>query len=224
MKKETTKRLVLTAMMLAIATVIAFICSLIPFLNFPFGGGITIASMLPIILVSYLYGTKWGLFTGFTYSVIQMMLGYSTIGAIFTPSNDAYMGIINALLICVIDYVLAYTALGLGGVFRNKIENKGLALCLGSIVALAVCYACHVLSGFIFYGAWAEWFFTDTVIADTAFSKWIMSTFTGNGLSLLYSVVYNGCYMIPEMIITAICAFPISKIEGVKKINIRLDK
>ena len=220
MKQETTKRLVLTAMMLAIATVIAFICSLIPFLNFPFGGGITIASMLPIILVSYIYGTRWGLFTGFTYSVIQMMLGYSTIGALFTPANDAYQGIINALLICVIDYILAYTALGLGGVFRNKLENKGLALCLGSILALVVCYAFHVISGFIFYGAWAEWFFTDTVIADTEFSKWIMSTFKGNGLSLLYSMVYNGCYMIPEIVITSVCAFPVAKIRGVNKINI----
>ena len=224
MKKETTKRLVLTAMMLAIATVIAFICSLIPFLNFPFGGGITISSMLPIILISYMYGTKWGVFTGFSYSIIQMMLGYSTVGALFTPTSDSYQGILNALLICVIDYILAYTALGLGGVFRNKIENKGLALCLGSIVALVSCYAFHVLSGFIFYGAWAKWFFTDTVIADMSASKWVMSTFTGKGLSLIYSVVYNGCYMIPEMIITAMCAFPISKIEGVKKINIRLDK
>ena len=149
-----------------------------------------------------------------------MMLGYSTIGALFTPASDSYQGILNALLICVIDYILAYTALGLGGVFRNKFENKGLALCLGSIVALAVCYAFHVLSGFIFYGAWAEWFFTDTEIASLAVSEWIMSTFSGNGLSLLYSVVYNGCYMIPEIIITAACAFPISKIREVKKINI----
>ncbi len=218
--KLNTKRLVLTAMMLAIATVIAFICSLIPFLNFPFGGGITICSMLPIILVSYMYGTKWGVFTGFTYSVIQMMLGYGTIGALFTPSSDSYQGIINALLICVIDYILAYTALGLGGVFRNKIENKGLAICLGSIVAIAVCYAFHVLSGFIFYGAWASWFFEETVMAELAVSKWIMSTFTGNSLAFLYSLVYNGCYMIPEIVITAICAFPIAQIHTVKKIDI----
>ena len=218
--KLNTKRLVLTAMMLAIATVIAFICSLIPFLNFPFGGGITICSMLPIVLISYMYGTKWGLFTGFTYSVIQMMLGYGTIGALFTPASDSYQGIINALLICVIDYILAYTSLGLGGIFRNKVENKGLALCLGSIVALIVCYAFHVLSGFIFYGAWASWFFEDTVMAELAVSKWIMSTFTGGGLSLLYSLIYNGCYMIPEIIITAVCAFPIAQIHTVKKIDI----
>ncbi len=220
MKQEKTKRIVLTAMMLAIATVIAFVCSLIPFLNFPFGGGITICSMLPIVLVSYIYGVKWGIFTGFTYSVIQMMLGYGTIGAMFTPASDSYQGVLNALLICFIDYTLAYTALGLGGVFRNKIQSKGLALCLGSIVALLTCYVFHVLSGAIFYGAWAEWFFNDTVMADTAVSGWVMNTFSGGGLSLVYSIVYNGCYMIPEIIITAVCAFPISKIYAVKKINI----
>ena len=220
MKQETTKRLVLTAMMLAIATVIAFICSLIPFLNFPFGGGITICSMLPIILISYLYGIKWGFFTGFTYSIIQMMLGYGTIGALFTPTDDAYQGVINALLICVIDYILAYTALGLGGVFRNKIDNKSLSICLGSIVALVTCYVFHVLSGAIFYGAWATWFFEDTVMAELSVSKWIMERFTGQSLSLVYSTVYNGCYMVPEIIITSLCAFPIAKIKEIKKINI----
>jgi len=218
--KSNTKRLVLTAMMLAIATVIAFICSLIPFLNFPFGGGITICSMLPIIVISYMYGTKWGLFTGFTYSIIQMMLGYRTIGALFTPTSDEFQGILNAFLICIIDYILAYTALGLGGIFRGKVQNKGLAICLGSIVSLAICYAFHVLSGFIFYGAWASWFFEETVIADLSISKWIMSTFTGKGLAFLYSLVYNGCYMIPEIVITAICAFPIAEIHTIKKIDI----
>ena len=214
--KSNTKRLVVTAMMLAIATVIAFICSLIPFLNFPFGGGITICSMLPIILVSYMYGLKWGLFTGATYSVIQMMLGYGTIGALFTPTSDEFQGILNAFLICIIDYVLAYTALGLGGLFRNKIKNKGLSICIGSIVAISVCYAFHVLSGFIFYGAWAEWFFTDTVIADLAVSKWIMNNISGGTLAFVYSLVYNGCYMIPEIIITALAAFPVSRVNAIK--------
>ena len=146
-----------------------------------------------------------------------MMLGYSTIGAIFTPSNDAYMGIINALLICVIDYVLAYTALGLGGVFRNKIENKGLSLCLGSIVALAVCYACHVLSGFIFYGAWAEWFFSEP--ENAWIGEKILSVFSGNALALVYSIFYNGLYMIPEIIVTAILATVIARVPQVKRVG-----
>ncbi|MEE0969375.1 MAG: energy-coupled thiamine transporter ThiT [Clostridia bacterium] len=217
-KKSGTHRLTFSALMLAIATVIAFICGMIPFLNFPFGGGITIGSMLPIILVSYIYGVRWGLVTGAAYSVIQMFLGHGTIAALFTPASDSYQGILNALLICFIDYILAYTALGLGGIFRNKIKNAGLSLCLGSITALALCYAFHILSGFIFYGAWAEWFFTDTVIAELGVSRWIMSSFTGNGLAFLYSTVYNGCYMIPEIIITASLSFIFAKLPMIKKI------
>ena len=119
------RRLTLSGMMLALATVIAFVCGLIPVLNFPFGGGITIASMLPIVLISYMYGIRWGLLTGFAYSIIQVLLGHGTVAALFTPGDDSYMGIRNAILICLIDYVLAYTVLGLGGLFRRW-QNKAL--------------------------------------------------------------------------------------------------
>ena len=214
MQNEKTKRLTLTAMMIAIATVIAFICGLIPFLNFPFGGGITIASMLPIIIIAYMYGTKWGIFTGFCYSIIQMMLGHSTIAGLFMPNSDSYMMISYALLVCFIDYILAYTALGLGGIFRNRIKNKALSLCVGSIVALTVCYLMHVLSGFLFYGVWAEWFFTDVM---PSIGESILATFSGKMLALIYSFIYNGCYMIPEIIITAVATLIIARIPYIKK-------
>ena len=55
-KTSKTKKLLTSAMMIAIATVLAVVCQLVPFLNLPFGGGFTIASMLPIVLVSYMYG------------------------------------------------------------------------------------------------------------------------------------------------------------------------
>ncbi len=215
--KFNTHRLVLSAMLLALSTVIAFVCGLIPFLNFPFGGGITVCSMMGVVLISYMYGVRWGLFSGLVYSVIQLFLGYKTVAALFTPTDDAYAGILNAMLICFIDYVLAYTALGLGGVFRTRFEHKGVALCLGSIAALSVCYLCHFASGAIFYGAWASWFFEDTVMAELSVSRYIMSTFSGGGLAAIYSAVYNGCYMIPEIIITALSAFPIAKLSVVKK-------
>ncbi len=208
------RRLTESAMMLALATVIAFVCSLIPFLNFPFGGGITIASMLPVVLISYLYGVRWGLFSGFVYAIIQMLLGHSTITALFTPNED-YMGLTAALLICLIDYILAYTALGLGGLFRGKMSCSK-ALVLGSIVALAVRYVCHIVSGAIFYGAWADWFFHLEGIYETI-GKTVLATFEGNSLSLLYSIVYNGCYMLPELIITPVVAVLISRIPMIGK-------
>ena len=207
-------------MMLAVATVLAFVCAYIPFLNFPFGGGLTIASMLPIVLVSYLYGVKWGLFTGGIYSLIQMLMGHGTIVAMFLPTDDAYQGAFRAIVICLLDYVVAYTVLGLGGIFRKKIKNHSFALCLGVILALALRYAVHTASGAIFFGAYAEWFFADTIFAEMAFSKWIMENLSGALLAFVYSVIYNGCYMIPEIIITSLAAFPAAEIPFVRnKVN-----
>ena len=217
MKKENTQKLTVSAMMIAVATALAAICAVIPFLNLSWGGGFTICSMLPIIIVSYMYGVKWGLFTGGVYALIQMILGNGTIAALFIPTEDSFMGFGAAIAICLIDYILAYTALGLGGVFRKKIKNKALAICLGSILALSIRYILHIISGYIFYGLYAEWFFGEAkFISELAVSKWILNTFSGNSLSLIYSIVYNGCYMIPEIIITALAAFPVARIAEVK--------
>ena len=215
MKKENTKKLTVSAMMIAVATSLAAICAVIPFLNFPFGGGFTICSMLPIVIVSYMYGVKWGLFTGGVYSIIQMILGNGTIAALFTPSDDSFMGFGAAVAICLIDYILAYTALGLGGIFRKKIKNKALALCLGCVLALSIRYLCHIVSGYIFYGLWAEWFFGDA-IGQLAVSEWVLNTFSGASLSMVYSIVYNGCYMIPEIVITALAAIPVARLSELK--------
>lgn len=219
-KTTNVKRLTTSAMMLAMATVLALVCAYIPFLNLPFGGGFTIASMLPIVLVSYMYGIKWGFFVSFTYSCIQIIMDLvlgkgSTIIALFTPSSEDYMGLVAAISILVIDYFVAYTMLGLGGVFRNKIKSKTLAIVLGVIVALGARYVCHIASGYIFYGAWAEWFFTQE--GFYRIGNWVLNVFDGKLLSLIYSIFYNGLFMIPEIIITAVVAAPVSAISYVKK-------
>ena len=219
-KTTNVKRLTTSAMMLAMATVLALVCAYIPFLNLPFGGGFTVASMLPIVLISYMYGVKWGFFVSFAYSCIQIIMDLllgkgSTIIALFTPSSEDYMGLWAAIAILFIDYLLAYTLLALGGVFRNKIKNKTLAIVLGVIVALSARYICHIVSGYIFYGAWAEWFFT-----QEGFYKiggFVLDVFDGKMLSLIYSIFYNGLFMIPEIVITAIVSVPVSAIGYIKK-------
>ena len=219
-KSTNVTRLTTSAMMLAMATALALVCAYVPFLNLPFGGGFTVASMLPIVLISYMYGMKWGFFVSFTYSCIQICMDLflgkgSTIIALFTPSSDDYMGLWAAIAILVIDYLLAYTLLGLGGVFRNKIKSKTVAIVLGVVLALGVRYVCHIVSGYIFYGAWAEWFFTQEGFYNVG--GLIIDAFDGKMLSLVYSVFYNGLFMIPEMIITAVVAAPISAIKYIKK-------
>ena len=204
--------------MLALAMVLAMVCALIPFLNLPFGGGFTVASMLPVVIISYMYGMKWGFFSAAIYSVIQVVMDLylgkgSTLLALFMPNSEDYMGIGAAIAILIIDYLVAYTLLGFGGAFR-KMKNKTLALTLGVVLALSLRYLAHIVSGYIFYGAWAEWFFTQDNFY--AIGGWILDTFSGEGLAIIYSIFYNGLYMIPEIVITAVASVIVSRLPVIK--------
>ena len=211
-KKQKTQALTVSAIMIAFAVSISAICAVMPFLNLPFGGGFTIASMLPIIIVAYMYGTKWGLLTAFTYSILQMLLGFNTVSAFFLPGDNQMLWY-RAVIVILIDYIIAYTVLGFGGIFRNKFETKK-ALVLGSIFAILLRYVAHIVSGAIFFGTWAEWFFT-----QDGFPSWgekILETFSGASLSTVYSIIYNGTYMIPEIIITAFVSCLVVRIPQIK--------
>lgn len=210
MKKTKTQRLILTAMMLAVATAIALICQVIPFINAAFGGGFTVASMLPIVIVAYMFGTRWGLFCGFIYAVLQMLMGHSTVIAFFMPGSDGYMILGHAILVVLIDYMIAYTVLGLGGVFRRRL-GKTPALCLGCVLALSLRYLAHIVSGAIFFGQWAEWFFSEM----GAFGQGVLDTFSGASLAVVYSIFYNGMYMIPEIIVTTVIAAIVSALPQI---------
>ena len=208
-----TKRLTESAMLIALAVVLELVGKMI-FPPMPFGGQLTLVSMLPIVLVSYRHGVKWGLVTGLAYSLVQMALGAGTVTAAFQPGyfGDGTM-VGNALLMCLMDYILAYTALGLGGCFRDKVPNPGLSLMLGSLVGLGGRYLAHIFSGYILFAGWAEWFFT-----QEGFYAWgakLVESLTPNMLGWVYSIVYNGMYMVPEMILTAICAVLLARVPKI---------
>jgi len=210
MKK--TKRLTESAMLIAIAVVLELAGKMvIP--PMPFGGQLTLCAMLPIVLISYRHGVRWGLTSGFTYALVQMALGAGTVTAAFQPGyfGDGTM-VGRAIIMCLMDYMLAYTLLGLGGCFRNRL-SKGNALLCGSLVALGSRYLAHIFSGYILFAGWAEWFFT-----QDGFPGWgaeLVSSLSPDVLGWLYSIVYNGMYMIPEMILTAAAAVLLARIPGV---------
>jgi len=208
-----TKRLTESAMLIALAVVLEIVGrTVIP--PMPFGGQLTLCSMLPIVLISYRHGVKWGLTAGFGYALVQMALGADTVTAAFQPG---YFGdgtlIGNAIIMCLFDYILAYTLLGLGGCFRNKIHHNGIALMCGSLVALSCRYLAHIVSGYVLFAGWAEWFFT-----QDGFPAWgaaLVESLSPNALGLTYSVVYNGMYMVPEILLTAIAAVLIARIPRI---------
>lgn len=208
-----TKRLTESAMLLAMAIVLELVSkSFIP--EMPFGGQITLVSMLPVVLISYRHGVKWGLVSGLCYALIEMVIGAKTVAAAFQPGyfGDETM-ILNALIMCLLDYILAFSLLGLGGIFRNKIKNPGLSLMCGSLVALGARYLAHVLSGYILFSGWAEWFFT-----QDGFPAWgaqLVQSLTPGVLGWVYSLVYNGMYMVPELILTALAALLIARVPKI---------
>ena len=195
-----TRRLTESAMMIAIAIALELLSkTILP--PMPFGGQLTLCAMFPVVLLSYRHGVKWGLLSAFVYALLQMALGGSTVTAAFQPG---YFGdetlIFKAILMCALDYLAAYTSLGLGGAFRRRLPPRT-ALVLGSVLALGARYLCHILSGYILFAGWAEWFFT-----QDGFPAWgasLVSALSPNALGLTYSIVYNGMYMIPELILTA---------------------
>ena len=212
-KKTNARKITESAMLLAMAIVLELVAKMvIP--EMPFGGQITLVSMLPVVLISYRHGMKWGFVSAFAYALLEMALGAKTVSAAFLPG---YFGegrmIASAIAMCMLDYVLAFTVLGLGGVFRGCIQNRGAALACGSLVALGARYLCHILSGYILFAGYAEWFFT-----QEGFPAWgmkLVETLSPQLLGITYSVVYNGMYMIPEMILTAVVAVILSRVPKI---------
>ncbi len=211
--QQKTKRITESAMLIAMAIVLELVSkAFIP--EMPFGGQVTFVSMLPIVLISYRHGVKWGLVSGVAYAMVEMLLGAKTVAAAFQPGyfGDGVL-LLNALVMCVLDYLVAFTVLGIGGLFRNKMENGSAALCLGSVVALGARYVSHILSGYILFSGWAEWFFT-----QEGFPAWganLVASLSPEALGWVYSIVYNGMYMVPEMILTAIAALLIGRVPQI---------
>ena len=208
-----TKKITESAMLLAIAIVLELVSKmLIP--EMPFGGQITLVSMLPVVLISYRHGVKWGLVSGLAYAMLEMAIGAKTVAAAFQPGyfGDGVL-LLNALVMCVLDYLVAFTLLGLGGCLRNRIQRPGLGLMWGAVVATGTRYIAHILSGYILFSGWAEWFFT-----QDGFPAWgaaLAATLSPGALGLVYSIVYNGMYMIPEMILTAAAALLLARIPKI---------
>jgi len=167
---EKLKKLIICALMIAIANVLSFVK-----IDMPMGGGVTVCSMAPIVLTAFIYGPVWGLSTAFIYSVFQLLFGLD---------NVAYASSVPmAVLIVLFDYIVAYSVIGLAGFFRNK-ENSPKKIAFASVCVLLLRFVCHFITG---------WFVWDALWPNEF------------GLSpALYSFCYNGIYMFPEIVITAI--------------------
>lgn len=172
--KKNTLALTEAGIMIALSTVLA----MLKLIDMPYGGSVTFAQMLPIVIFAYRHGPKYGMGAALAASLIQLLLGLENFS--YLPLVTWYSVVVLALL----DYVIAYSVFGAVAFLRGKMPYRR-AIVVGSVAASAVRYLCHVISGF------------------TAWSAFEIS----GGAVLLYSIGYNATYMIPETIVLAFALF-----------------
>ena len=157
-KKMSAKQLTFCAVAMALALVTSFI----KVASLPMGGSITLFSMFFMCFIGYLYGPKIGIMTGVAYGILQLII-------------EPY---IYAPLQVLLDYPLAFGALGLSGFF----SKKKFGLTTGVIVGILGRYICHVISGYVFFASYAP-----------------------EGMNpMIYTLGYNATYIVPELIATVI--------------------
>ncbi|MCM3567930.1 energy-coupled thiamine transporter ThiT [Neobacillus mesonae] len=159
----------------ALACLFDFLAGIMSLKIWPQGGSISIA-MVPIFLMAYRWGIKGGALTGFILGLLQVVLGFAQFYTIVQG---------------IIDYFVAFTVVGLAGVFARQIKQsyeqgkRGTWITyaiLGAFLGSLLRYICHVFTGVVFFGAYAP---------------------KGQPV-LLYSILYNGTYMLPCFVISAI--------------------
>ena len=184
MKTKNTRKNVLalveTAMMVALAVGLELLCKFLPS-PWAYGGSISLGA-IPIIYLSYRRGSKWGLSAGFVYSCVQMLLGF------YVPPANTFIAIVLCVLL---DYVLAFSLLGLAGAFAAPFERSEkpaarlTGYVVGAIGASTLRFVCSFLSGVVLWDSYAP----------EGMNVWI------------YSLVYNGSYMLGNAAIAAVVLF-----------------
>ncbi|MBQ7390492.1 MAG: energy-coupled thiamine transporter ThiT [Clostridia bacterium] len=181
---STQKRLSSSLTMLtecAIMLALSFALSCAKLFEMPMGGSVTVASMLPVMLISIKYGIGPGLATSFLYSLTQLLQ------AIASANVFPYCETPGTLALCVLfDYIVPFTLLGLAGLFhKSKLtKNTELNIYLGIIGVVVLRFFCHFVTGVAIWGQWAP---------------------DGMG-KYLYSFLYNGGFLSLDFLICIVCA------------------
>ena len=176
MKKQgTIYNITLSAVMVALGTALSFV----KVWEMPLGGSVTLLSMLPIVMVSCMLGVKWGLASAFVYAAIQLFVD---LGKVLS------WGLTPAMLIgtLLFDYIIAFTVLGLAGLFVKKGYYGVLG---GTALAISLRFVSHFVSGYVIFRNLEQFSIFGNVFTNKPF---------------LYSVAYNGFYMLPELVLTLI--------------------
>ena len=181
--KDTTGLRKLTESALCVAAAVAL--STITLFRMPLGGSVTPFATLPIIVISLRHNAKWGVSAALVFSLTQCMLGVSSIQAVPVRSG------LYVMLCILLDYVLAYTAIGFTGTLSRVLGGKrpGLSAAVG-LTGLAR-LACSFISGVL---VWAS--------------------FTPEGWNVaVYSLAYNALWCLPDVGIALFACLALTRVK-----------
>jgi thiamine transporter len=175
------------AILVGVAVVLDVVFGILSQGIFPWGGSISPA-MLPIFIIAYRRGVKTGLFAGFIFAVIQLMIaGMISSGVIAAIPESDYIGPswLKLILVYLLDYIIPFTLLGLAGIFKDAL-TKIRPFIMGMILASVIRYLSHGISGVLIWGSYTSWF---------------NETYGANVSPFIYSfVVYNLPYMAASLV------------------------
>lgn len=183
-----TRILVEGALMIAASVVLSFI----RVYTLPNGGSLSLVPLLPLLMMAYRHGVKWGAFTCFVRGLIALLISFYA-----PPVRSLYALTMEVLL----DYLLPYMVLALACVIAKPFKNKMLGIGISALVTGVAKFLIHVLSGYIVWKdyAWAlEW------MSGLGFAG--LENMGEDALCWLYSFVYNAIGVLPEVLLTAVIA------------------
>ena len=176
----------------AVMVALAFALSCAKLYEMPLGGSVTIASMLPIMLISMKYGSLVGVGTGFVYSLTQALQALAA-GNVFPYCETG-----ATLVICVLfDYIFPFTVLGLAGIFKDAklFKKQEIAFYVGIISVVAARFISHFITGVAIWGQWAP---------------------DGMG-KYIYSLAYNGSFLAVDFLICIVVAVLMMRKREIRK-------
>lgn len=178
------------ALLLAMAIVFSFI----KLWQMPMGGEITFVSMLPVMLAGFRNGPKAGLLTAFVYSLFQLASAFVS-GNVFVYCTTAF-----TFIVCVLfDYIVPFTGLSIAALFKNihihSVRFKNINIYLGITCGIVLRFICHYITGVVIWKQWA-----------------------GEEGPYIYSLLYNGTFLLPELILTLLVCVLLFKPQRTRKL------
>lgn len=178
----------------AVLLAMAIVFSFIKIWQMPMGGEVTLVSMLPIMLAGFRNGPKAGFLTAFVYSLFQLASAFVS-GNVFVYCTKT-----STFILCVLfDYLVPFTGLGIACLFRflkkDSARFKSVRIYCGVICGIVLRFICHYVTGVVIWGQWA-----------------------GDEGPFIYSLLYNGTYLLPELVLTLIICIILFKPQRTRKL------